>query len=342
MEKKQTNPKQKAWVRLGRKSTASPRSETTNQDPTSSSKGSRCPSSKDEPSRPEELNVWNRGTRHLVPSPSPQAQRPRLKYMDNPEDERVIRAALAACRDHQYTHASLERHVLSGERIPIQRLRRGDVVFLCTTHELYGPGQRRYLYWGTAASGREKYLVFLTLVTSGGKGVVRGPHSWFLEPTAYRFSFEPYRSKNAYVSWTRAVAIPPARRDTIFGCVDEEEQMARGDLEELGEFVAHQMEHHKNDISDLCQLARELKGSSAQTGGRRGDAWLKTKHCGVDGCAFSREMTDAWKAVGEEGEPQERDVAACSTEKSRPPGSACRCLGGEARHFDPRVYWLDG
>ena len=158
MEKQRTKPTQKTWLRLSRKSTTSPGSEATKLDPTgpSSSKGSGRSSNEDESPRPEELNIWSQGTRHLVPSPSPQVQRPRLKYMDDPEDERVIRAALAACRDHQYTHLNLERHVLSGEHIPIQRLKRGDVVFLCTTHELYGPGQRRYLYWGTAKSGREK------------------------------------------------------------------------------------------------------------------------------------------------------------------------------------------
>ncbi|KAM6535137.1 hypothetical protein FALCPG4_004729 [Fusarium falciforme] len=202
MEKQGTKPKQKTWLRLSRKSTTSPGSEATKLDQTgpSSSKGSGRSSSEDESPRPEELSVWSRGTRHLVPSPSPQVQRPRLKYMDDPEDERVIRTPLAACRDHQYTHFNLERHVLSGEHMPIQRLKRGDVVFLCTTHELYGPGQRRYLYWGTAKSGREKYLVFFTLVTNGGKGVVWGSYNWFLEPTAYRFVFETYHDRNAYAS----------------------------------------------------------------------------------------------------------------------------------------------
>lgn len=193
MEKQRTKPKQKTWPRLSRKPTTSPGSEATKLDPEepSSSKGSGRSLNEDESPRPEELNVWSRGTRHLVPSPSPQVQSPRLKYMGNPEDERVIQAALAACRDHQYTHFNLERYVLSGEHIPIQRLKRGDVLFLSTPHELYGPGQRRYLYWGTAKSGREKYLVFFTLVTNGGKGVVRESHNWFLEPTAYRFVSEP-------------------------------------------------------------------------------------------------------------------------------------------------------
>ncbi|KAH7271386.1 hypothetical protein B0J15DRAFT_544284 [Fusarium solani] len=252
--------------------------------------------------------------------------------MDNFEDERVIRAALAACRDHQYTHFNLERHVLSGEYILIQRLKFGDVVFLCTTHELYGPGQRRYLYWGTDKSGREKYLVFFTLVTNGGKGVVRGSHSWFLEPTAYRFVSEPYHDRNVHVSWTQAMAISPPRQDSIFGCIDEEEQITKGDLRDLGEFVAHQMEHHKNDVSDLCQEARE-RHSSAQTengGSRRG------------GCAFSREIIDAWKQDGKKEVTQKRGVAASPKEKSRPPESACRCLGGEARHFAPRLFWLEG
>ncbi|KAJ4315583.1 hypothetical protein N0V84_008293 [Fusarium piperis] len=340
MEEQPKKPKQKNWLRLSRKPTTSPGSEAAKQGP-SSDNGSGRLSDEDESLRLGELNVWSRGTHHLVPPPSPQVQRPRLKYMDNPEDEGVICEALAACRDHQYTRMNLRRHVLSGERIPIQRLKRGDVVFLCTTHELYGPGQRRYLYWGTAKSGRQKYLVFLTLVTSGGKGVVRGLHRWFLEPTAYRFSFEPYRSRNAYVSWTRAVAISPARRDSIFGCINQEEQIAKGDLRELGELMVHQMEHHKNDISDLCQLARE-PNSSAQTGSRRGDAWLQTRHCGVDGCAFSREVIDAWKESIEKGEQQKRGLTASSMDKSRPPESACRCLGGEARHFDPRLYWLEG
>ncbi|RSL56877.1 hypothetical protein CEP54_008566 [Fusarium duplospermum] len=321
MEKQRTKPKQKAWLRLSRKSTTSPRSEATKLDPAgpSSAKGSGRSSNEDESPRPKELNVWSQGTRHLAPTPSPQAQRPRLKYMDNPEEDRVIREALAACRDHKYTRFNLERHVLSGEHIPIQRLKRGDVVFLCTTHELYGPGQRRYLYW----------------VTNGGKGVIRGSHNWFLEPTKYRFTAEPYHDRNAYVSWTQAVAISPPRRDSIFGCVVEEEQITGGDLRDLGEFVAHQMEHHKNDVSDLCQGARELLPSAQSANGvsRRGDAWLTTKHCGVDGCAFSREAIDAWKEAGKK--VLQKQVIVSSKEKSRPPESA-------SHDFLPRVADLHG
>ncbi|RSM15947.1 hypothetical protein CEP52_000555 [Fusarium oligoseptatum] len=210
MEKQRTKPKQKTWLILSRKINDIPQ-------------GSGRSSNEDESPRPEELNVWSQGTRHLVPTPSPKVQRPRLKYMANSEEEGVIREALAACRDHNYTRFNLERHVLSGENIPIQRLKRGDVVFPCTTHELYGPAQRRYIYWGTAKSGREKYLVFFTLVTNGGKDVIQGSHNWYLEPTKYRFAAEPYHERNAYVSWTQAVAISPPRRDPIFGCIKRQE-----------------------------------------------------------------------------------------------------------------------
>ncbi|RSL78334.1 hypothetical protein CEP51_008301 [Fusarium floridanum] len=121
MEKQRTKPKQKTWLILSRKSTTFPRSEVTKLDPIglSSSKGSGRSSNEDESPRPEELNVWSQGTRHLVPTPSPKVQRPRLKYMDNPEEDGVIQEALAACRDHNYTRFNLERHVLSGEDIPI-------------------------------------------------------------------------------------------------------------------------------------------------------------------------------------------------------------------------------
>lgn len=140
------------------------------------------------------------------------------------------------------------------------------------------------------------------------------------------------------------MAISPPRRDSIFGCIVEEEQITKGDLRDLGEFVVHQMEHHKNDVSDLCQETREWHSSAQTANGRsrRGDAWLERKHCGVDGCAFSREIIDAWKQDAKEKMSQKRSVAASSKEKSRPPESACRCLGGEARHFDPRLFWLEG
>ncbi|KAM0439784.1 hypothetical protein ACHAPT_000879 [Fusarium lateritium] len=214
--------------------------------------------------------------------------------MDNPEDEQVILLALVVCRDDEYTHTNLERHVLAGEQIPIQRLKRGDVVFLCTKHELYGPAQRRYLYWGTGTSRGERYLVFLTLVTNNGRGVVWGLHNWFLESTAYSFCDRPHFRNNTYVSWTQAVAIYPPRRDSVFGYVDEREQITRGDLRDVEEYMVHLMEHHKDDISYFCQQAsRRRRSARPWEGSRRG----KATHCGVDGCTFSNSANEAWAEV---------------------------------------------
>ncbi|KAF5242617.1 hypothetical protein FAUST_3230 [Fusarium austroamericanum] len=259
------------------------------------------------------------------------------------EEDALVKQALAVCKGH--TLLAIENQVHCGQKIHFEDLKRGDVVVLCTSHDVYGQSARRYMYWGKTTVDSDERLVFLTLVTYEKEGVEVSPY-WFLKHVSYRLRSGPRLASKAFVSWTQAVVIKP-KHDYIVG-VRERSEAESKDFRAFVKFMEHLLNSHGGLVSYLSTLNH--KATSYSDTQARGDAYckvrdtlktLKGKGCPVE-CSVDRALRDElgkypknnkWSNDYFPIKSQHSRGFKPNNGKCQPPKDLCELLTGQAVRF---------
>ncbi|KAF7555867.1 hypothetical protein G7046_g6443 [Stylonectria norvegica] len=105
------------------------------------------------------------------------------------------------------------RHKHSGWIDPTT-LEFGDVICMCTYHESYGEGQRRYMFWKMITFNGRSCPVFLTLLTSNGAGPEDSGNNWFSKDISF---YTNHPEKAQYISPVQAIVVLPPSHGQIHG-----------------------------------------------------------------------------------------------------------------------------
>ncbi|KAF4989525.1 hypothetical protein FGRMN_9061 [Fusarium graminum] len=287
-------------------------------------------------------NRWKKGERLEIEFSSYRTGRyPRITQ--DSEEDGIVASALATSNGP--TLFTIKNQIEKGKRFYIQDLKRGDVISLCTSHEIYNEGCRRYLYWDQAVINGKTHLIFLTLISYDRNGIGKSPY-WFMEAIGFEFQEGSHKVSCRFASWSQAVDIQP-KHDYIYGVTAE--KVTINDLNTLERFMSHLAKYHQDIVEYLCGLNKRpasFLDKAARDATYRDTALKLTNQwasivCPELGCQLIQNLRDKFPEDDSEEFhryfpiPDNRSMN--HKDRVRPLKDLCKCLTGKVTAFKSSI-----